>query len=189
LSTDERLLERFLGGDRLAFDELMARHEDRIFGLCLRMLGNRDDALEAAQDTFLTLYRKARQFSGRSQFSTWLYRVAVNTCHDHLRRRRRHATVPIPEGSDPPDRASQDALASAELRPDLLEAMRALPVEFRGAVLLVDLEGLPLDEAAEILRVPVGTVKSRTYRGRRLLADFLRNFRDSSMHQRDEDHA
>jgi RNA polymerase sigma-70 factor (ECF subfamily) len=189
LLSDEDLLAKFLDGDPSAFDELMARHEDRIFGLCLRMLASREDALDATQDTFLTLYRKGRQYSGRSRLSTWLYRVAINTCHDHLRKRSRRHTTPMPEGSDPPDASVQDMFDSVELRPDIVEALAAIPKEFRSAVLLVDVEGLALEEAADILRIPLGTVKSRTYRGRRLLAEHLGNFRDAPQHQRGEDHA
>lgn len=187
--SDEELLSGFLGGDPAAFDELMTRHEDRIFGLCLRMMGTREDALDATQDTFLTVYRKGRQYSGRSKFSTWLYRVAVNTCHDHLRKRKRHQATPLPEDSDPPDASAGDLLDSVELRPDILEALASIPEEFRSAVLLVDVNGLALEEVAEILEVPLGTVKSRTYRGRRLLAEFLGNFRSPPKHQRDEDYA
>jgi RNA polymerase sigma-70 factor (ECF subfamily) len=189
LLRDEELLSDFLGGDGAAFDELMARHEDHIFGLCLRMMGSREDALDATQDTFLTVYRKGGQYSGRSKFSTWLYRVAVNTCHDHLRKRKRHQVVPIPEGSDLPDSSVDDQLDSVELRPDILHALASIPEEFRGVVMLVDIDGLALEEVAEILTLPLGTVKSRTYRGRRLLAEYLGNFRGSSEHQKDEDHA
>ncbi|GBD85576.1 ECF RNA polymerase sigma factor SigE [bacterium BMS3Abin02] len=189
MSSDQVLLDRFLAGDRRAFDELMLRHEDRVFGLGLRMLGNREDALEATQETFLTVFRKAHQFSGRSAFGTWLYRVAMNTCYDRLRKAKRRHTVAMPESSDPPDLASQDALVSVELRPDIVEALTSLQPEFRSAILLVDLEDLPLEEAAQILHVPVGTVKSRVHRGRKLLAQTLRNFRDVSVHQKDDDYA
>jgi len=189
MNSDQVLLDRFLAGDHRAFDELMLRHEDRVFGLGLRMLGNRDDALEATQETFLTIFRKAHQFSGRSTFGTWLYRVAMNTCYDRLRKAKRRRTVPLPESSDPPDLASQDALASAELRPDLLEALASLPPQFRAAVVFVDLEDLSLDEVAQILQVPTGTVKSRVHRGRKLLAETLRNFHDVSAHQKDDDYA
>ena len=109
MSTDQVLIDRFLAGDRQAFDELMRRHEDRIFGLALRVLGDRDDALEAVQETFLTVFRKVRQFSGRSAFSTWLYRVAMNTCYDALRKAKRRRTVPANELTDPPDLGAQDA--------------------------------------------------------------------------------
>jgi RNA polymerase sigma-70 factor, ECF subfamily len=189
LVSDDKLLSAFLDGDAASFDELMSRHEDAIFRLCLRMLGSREDAMDATQDTFLTLYRKGKQFSGKSKLSTWLYRVAINTCHDHLRRRKRRQTVPIPEGIDPPDTAVQDAFDSVEVRPDILTALKAIPEEFRGAIVLIDIEGLSLDTAADALSVPIGTVKSRTYRGRRLLAEYLGNFPSPSEHQRDEDHA
>ena len=189
MPSDEELLSGFLKGDHAAFDELMTRHEDRIFGLCLRMLGSREDALDATQDTFLTVYRKGRQYSGRSKFSTWLYRVAINTCHDHLRKRKRRQTMPIPEGSDLPDPSVGDQFDSVESRPDILTALASIPQDFRSAVMLVDIDGLALDEVAEIIGIPIGTVKSRTYRGRRLLAEFLGNFRGMPEHQRDEDHA
>ena len=189
MTTDQLLLDRFIAGDKRAFDELMQRHEDRIFGLGLRMLGNREDALEATQETFLTVYRKARKFSGRSAFSTWLYRVAVNTCYDHLRKAKRKRTTPLPEHSDPPDVAAQDAFGAVELRPDLTQALAALPAEFRAAVMLVDAEDLSLETAAQILDVPIGTVKSRVFRGRKALAETLRNFRDVSEHQKDNDDA
>ncbi|MGZ8756027.1 MAG: RNA polymerase sigma factor, partial [Acidimicrobiia bacterium] len=87
---DAGLVTSFLEGDRRAFDELMRAHEDRVFAVCLRVLTDRDAALDAVQETFITVYRKAAQFSGASAFSTWLYRIAVNTCYDHLRRNRRH---------------------------------------------------------------------------------------------------
>ena len=153
----------------------MRAHEDRVFAVCLRILTNREAALDAVQDTFITVYRKAQQFSGESAFSTWLYRIAVNTCYDQLRRTKRHQAQPLPEGSDPPDERSEDLLTSIELRPDLEQALSALPPEFRAAVVLSDLEGLPLQAIAEALDVPIGTIKSRVFRGRRLLAEHLRN--------------
>lgn len=189
MSADQVLIDRFLAGDRQAFDELMRRHEDRIFGLALRVLGDREDALEAVQETFLTVFRKVRQFSGRSAFSTWLYRVAMNTCYDALRKAKRRRTVPANELTDPPDPSAQDALGAAEVRPDLVAALDRLPADFRSAVVLVDLEDRSLEDAAAILGVPIGTVKSRVFRGRRTLAEMLRNFRDAPVHQKDDDHA
>jgi RNA polymerase sigma-70 factor (ECF subfamily) len=183
---DARLVSSFLEGDRRAFDELMRAHEDRVFAVCLRILTDRDAALDAVQETFITVYRKAGQFSGASAFSTWLYRVAVNTCYDHLRRNRRHQAQPLPDTTDPADERSEDLLASVELRPDLEQAFASLAPEFRAAVVLSDLEGLPLQAVAEALDVPIGTVKSRVFRGRRLLAEYLRNLSGSSAHQRGE---
>ena len=188
VNADTALIERYLRGDVDAFNDLMRAHEDRVFAICLRMLRDRDAALDATQETFITVFRKVDRFAGHSAFSTWLYRVAVNTCYDQARRSGRRAAEPLPEGMDPADAAAQTALESAELRPDLEAALAALPAEFRSAVILCDAEGLSLQTAAEILGVPVGTVKSRVFRGRRLLAEALGNLRPVSDHLSDEHH-
>ncbi|MFH1330268.1 MAG: sigma-70 family RNA polymerase sigma factor [Actinomycetota bacterium] len=185
---DTALIERYLRGDLNAFNDLMRSHEDRVFAICLRMLRDREAALDATQETFITVFRKVDRFAGHSAFSTWLYRVAVNTCYDHARRSGRHATGPLPEGADRADHHAQAALESAELRPDLEVALAGLPAEFRSAVVLCDVEGLSLRTAAEILGVPVGTVKSRIFRGRRLLAAVLGNLRPVLDHLSDEHH-
>jgi RNA polymerase sigma-70 factor (ECF subfamily) len=114
---DTALIERYLAGDAAAFDELMRAHENRVFGVCLRMLRDREAALDATQETFITVFRKADRFAGRSAFSTWLYRVAVNTCYDAARKAQRRRTDPLPETSDPPDESALDDLASVELSP------------------------------------------------------------------------
>ncbi len=189
-SRDRALLDRFLTGDTGAFTELMREHEDRVFAVCLRVLRDRQLALDATQETFLTVFRKADRFGGRSAFSTWLYRVAVNTCYDLARRRSRHPTEPLPDSLAGPDRRAEDQLAAVELRPDLERALATLSPEFRAAVVLRDLEGLALDTVAEILDVPLGTAKSRVFRGRRMLADALRgNFPDAAGTPTDDDHA
>lgn len=186
---DAALVERYLAGDHAAFDELMRAHQERVFGVCLRMLRDRDAALDAAQETFITVFRKADRFSGRSAFSTWLYRVAVNTCYDALRRQRRHQAEPLPETNDPADHQAVDPFDSAELRPDVEAALMAIPEEFRAAVVLSDLEGLSLQMVAEALDVPVGTVKSRVFRGRKLLAERLGNLGGPSDPHTGEHHA
>jgi RNA polymerase sigma-70 factor (ECF subfamily) len=164
-----------LTGDREAFDSVMKAHEDRVFSVCLRILGNRDRALDATQDTFLTVFRKAAQFQGRSALGTWIYRIAVNTCYDQIRRAQRRPVEPLPDHIDPSDPAAEEHIESAALRPEIERALATLPVEFMNAVILSDLEGLSLPEVAEVLAVPVGTVKSRVFRGRRLLAQRLGN--------------
>lgn len=186
---DVQLIQRFLEGDVDAFDELMAAHQDRVFAVCLRMLRDRDAALDATQETFVTVFRKADRYKAEAAFATWLYRVAVNTCYDLLRRQKRRRAAPLPEGHDPADVRSGDAIAAVELRPAIEEALHSIPPEFRSAVVLVDLQGLALETAAETLGVPVGTIKSRVFRGRRLLAEQLGNLRPDSGHQRDDDNA
>lgn len=172
---DAQLLARVLDGDHDAFNQIMRNHEDRVFSVCLRIMGNRELALDATQETFLTAFRKASQFQGNSALGTWIYRIAVNTCYDHLRRQKRRRMDPMPDHLDPTDHRAEEAVESAALRPEIEHALAALPADFRSAVILSDIEGLALPEVAEILGVPVGTVKSRVFRGRRLLAQRLGN--------------
>lgn len=182
---DIDLIQQYLEGNTNAFDELMRAHEDRVFGICLRMLRDRDAALDATQETFLTVFRKADRYKAEAAFSTWLYRVAVNTCYDHLRRAKRKHADALPDHIDPADPSIGDQLEAVELRPDLEAALQGISTEFRAAVVLVDLEGLALETASEMLGVPVGTVKSRVYRGRRQLAERLGNLSGGPRHQRD----
>ena len=183
---DRELIRRYLAGDVDAFETLMQAHENRVFSICLRMLRDRDGALDATQDVFLAVFRKVDRYKEQAAFSTWLYRVTVNTCYDHLRRAKRKRTEPMPEHFDPGDPSSSDALVAAELRPAIEEALQALPVEFRAAVILVDLEGMSLEGAAGTLEVPVGTIKSRVFRARRMLAQELGNLAPPTKHPTDE---
>ena len=173
--TDSELIARVVSGDRDAFNELMRIHEDRVFSVCLRIMGDREKALDATQEVFLTLFRKAGQFKGESALGTWIYRIAVNTCYDQLRKAKRRPSEHLPDYVDLSDPSAEDAMESAALRPDIEEALDALPPEFRSAVVLADLEGLSMPETASALGIPIGTVKSRVFRGRRLLAKKLGN--------------
>jgi len=169
------LISRVVSGDREAFDEIMRQHEDRVFSVCLRIVSNREMALDATQDTFLTVFRKAEQFKGNSALGTWIYRIAVNTCYDHLRKAKRRQAETLPDNFDPRDPSAEEALESAGMRPEIQAALDQLPPDFRTAVVLSDIEGIGIPEVSSILGVPVGTVKSRLFRGRRLLAQRLGN--------------
>lgn len=184
---DVALIDRYLTGDIDAFNELMDAHEDRVFAICLRMMRDREAALDATQDTFLTVFRKADRFKAKAAFSTWLYRVAVNTCYDHLRRKKRKQAGQLPESYDPEDVAAGDAFEAADVRPSIETALADLSDEFRSAVVLVDLQGLSVEQAADILEVPTGTVKSRLFRARKQLARKLGNLNPDSEHQTDVD--
>lgn len=173
--SDTELVARVVNGDHEAFELVMRAHEDRVFSVCLRVMGNRDQALDATQETFLTVFRKAGQFKGESALGTWIYRIAVNTCYDLIRKSKRRPSEPLPDYVDPADPSSQDLLDSAALRPSIEAALARLPDEFRAAVILSDIEGLSTAEVAKVLGVPPGTVKSRVFRGRRLLAKHLGN--------------
>ena len=180
---DIELIDRYLSGDIDAFNELMAAHEDRVFAVCLRMLRNREAALDATQDTFLTVFRKADRFKAQAAFSTWLYRVAVNTCYDHLRRQKRKQADRLPETHDTPDPGTEDLLRAVDVRSDIEEALLGLTPEFRAAVVLVDLQGMSLEQASDTLEVPVGTIKSRLFRARKQLSQSLGNLRPPNEHQ------
>jgi RNA polymerase sigma-70 factor (ECF subfamily) len=177
---DVDLIDRYLKGDIGAFDDLMAAHQDRVFAICLRMLRDREAALDATQETFLTVFRKADRFQAKAAFSTWLYRVAVNTCYDQLRAKKRWRAEALPPDHDPVDPTGAYGFESADIRQDIEAALATLNDEFRAAVILVDLQGMSLEQASEALDVPTGTIKSRLFRGRKLLAQQLGNLLDRS---------
>jgi RNA polymerase sigma-70 factor (ECF subfamily) len=171
--SDEALLAAHLRGDPRAFGELVARHERRIYGLCLRILGNREDAEDATQEAFLAALRKASSFRRAAAFSTWLYRVAVNAATDQARRRGRArlaALDPEDAGLAAPGGELGEVVATAVA---VQTALAQVPEEFRVAVVLCDLYRVPYADAAQILEVPVGTVKSRVFRGRLAVAERL----------------
>ncbi len=175
---DGALVRRFLQGDASAFGTLVERHETRVYNLCLRILGDGDDARDAAQETFVAAMRKLAQFRGDAAFTTWLHRVTVNTCYDELRRRKRrpmlHVTSPDdpdqPHEPGPPVGDHADEVAGTL---DVAAALATVPEEFRVALVLADVQDLPYEEIGRILDVPLGTVKSRVHRGRIALARAL----------------
>jgi RNA polymerase sigma-70 factor, ECF subfamily len=191
--SDGEVLEAARGGDPGALELLVTTHYDRVHAVCRRMLGNDADALDATQDTLVAAIRALGRFDGRSSVSTWLYRIATNTCLDEIRRRRRRPVIGFEEDvagtADSANTAnsantadSADALTSARTgggrdpadvvaaRMDIDAALVALPEEFRAAVVLRDVCDLPYEEIAAVLGVPVGTVRSRLARGRAALA-------------------
>ena len=184
---DRDLMARAATDDRAAFTELMDRHEDMVFAVAMRMMRDREAALDATQETFLTVLRKADRFSGESAVTTWLYRVATNTCLDMLRKQKRRRFEPLPEHHEEPDRSANEPFEAVEVRPDIEKALADLPEEFRAAIILSDIQGLSIAEIGQILDVPPGTVKSRVFRGRRLLAEKLGNLMDQPRRQRTDD--
>ena len=162
-----------------AFAELVRRYERRIFAICLRQLGSRSDAEDAAQDTFVHLARKAGQFRGDSKWSTFVYRVAVNACRDLQRREGRRPHVPVADVTDAqlgagvtPDTAP-DEMTGRETALMVQAALDHLDDLSRTLIVLCAIEGLSYPEAAGILDMPVGTIKSRVFRARAQLAELL----------------
>lgn len=170
-ATDRALIARHLAGDRDAFGELVRRHQDRLWRVALRTLGNPDDAADAVQDALVSAYRAAGTFRGESAVTTWLHRIVVNACLDLVRRRNSRPATALDEGSL--TIAAPDEISPRETADDVLRALRRLPIEQAAAVVLVDVEGFSVMEAAAILEVPEGTVKSRCARARGRLAGLL----------------
>jgi RNA polymerase sigma-70 factor (ECF subfamily) len=172
--SDAELMAAAAAGDGEAFGEVVRRHRDRLWAVALRTLGDRDEAADALQDALVSAFRAAvaGTFRGDSAVTTWLHRVVVNACLDRTRRRAVRPADPLPD-HDLPDRGA-DAVAARETALDVTAALAQLPVEQRAALVLVDMYGWPVDEAAEVLDCPAGTVKSRCARGRARLLPLLR---------------
>jgi RNA polymerase sigma-70 factor, ECF subfamily len=171
--TDQQLVAAAGRGETGALDVLLARHLDRVHAVCRRILGNEQDALDATQDALIAIARGIDRFDGRSQFTTWCYRVATNAALDEARRRQRR-----PFASDAlPDRPAPDPDPGARVADvvDVDAALAGLSAEYRAPVVLRDLAGLDYAEIAAILELPPGTVRSRIARGRAALADRLGN--------------
>lgn len=169
-ASDTELAARAARGDHHALDALLDRHVQRVYAVCIRIVGNRDDALDATQDALIAVARGIRRFNGSSSFTTWLYRVATNAALDEVRRRARR---PLPFGTLP----ERVVDASVETRVDdqlmIDDALRSVPVEFRAALVLRDLADLDYAQIGAILDIPAGTVRSRIARGRAALARAL----------------
>jgi len=172
---DRVLVDAARGGDRDALEQLLRRHYDTIHAVCRRITGNQADADDAAQDAMIAIVRAIGRFDDRARFSTWAYRVAVNASLDELRRRRRRPFLPGDLRDDAHTAAAGGAPApeSAAARVDVDAALAHLAPEFRAAVVLRDLCQLDYAEIADVLEVPIGTVRSRIARGRAALVPLL----------------
>jgi RNA polymerase sigma-70 factor, ECF subfamily len=169
--SDADLLAAHCAGDHDAFGELFRRHRDRMWAVALRTCGDREIAADAVQDGFLAAFRRADSFRGDAAVTTWLHRIVVNACLDRLRRRRR--TTPLPEYDSAETADHHDDHASTESALDVRAALARLPEGQRVALVLVDMHGMGIVEAAEVLGVAEGTVKSRCARGRAAVAELL----------------
>ncbi len=175
-TVDRALLAAHVAGDAAAFPQLVRRHRDRLWAVALRTTGDREEAADALQDALVSAYRSAASYRGEARVTTWLHRVVVNACLDRLRRKAVRPTVALPDDlalSDP-----RDAIADRETAMEIEGALAALPLDQRAALLLVDVQGHSVQEAADVLGVPTGTVKSRCARGRARLAVTLGHLRN-----------
>lgn len=174
-------VERFRAGDPDVFEQVVRTYYDRVYRLALRMLGTPGDAEDAAQEVFLRIHRRASRFHGRSALSTWIYRVAHNICLDEIRKRKRRPVGTISHGEDfdmaaniPDTQSGPEAIVTAlDESAEIRHALKTLPQEYQSVLILREIEELTYDEIAAVLGCPVGTVRSRLARGRRLLAEHL----------------
>ncbi|MGH9766320.1 MAG: RNA polymerase sigma factor [Blastocatellia bacterium] len=172
--SDDQIIERTLAGETDAFSLLVRRWERSIYGLSLRMLGREEDARDVCQETFLAAFRNLRKFRGDAKFSSWLYRIALNACHSRLRKQGAMVEQSIDQEDDDGYRYEL-ADNGAENLPERLQrnqraelvrkALHALPAEMRQVIIMKEYEELTFTEIAEILQIPVSTVKSRLYAG------------------------
>ena len=177
---EQKLIQRASGGDPAAFNRLMAQHEKKMYAVALRMFGNREDAQDCLQEAMLRVYRAIGSFKGQSSFSTWLYRITMNTCLDELRRKKNKQSTSLDnlleQGWSPSDDEGtpEKHAVRAEMRRELNQAIQELPEDMRSAVVLRDIQGFSYDEIAEALGVNVGTIKSRISRAREKLRGKLK---------------
>jgi RNA polymerase sigma-70 factor (ECF subfamily) len=174
---DAALLRAHVDGDPDAFAELVARHQDRMWAIALRIMRNKEDAADALQDAYISAFRRAGSYRGDAQVTSWLHRVVVNACLDRLRAMRVRETEPFPENLDRWRRlgntTTQDPVEIKEQRSLVAAALDTLNADQRAALVLVDMEGYSIEEAAQILGCAPGTVKGRCARGRARLLPLL----------------
>ncbi len=173
------LIDAILAGNPKKFDLLVQSHQGRVLGSMLAMLGNRHDAEDVTQDAFFTAFRKLDRFERRSSFSTWVHRIAFNLAIDHQRRmssrgRSRQTTVEAAESSVIDREPSPSArLLDQETHAQILEALSQLDVERRNIIAMRDLQGMDYAQIAEVMDIPIGTVRSRLHRARIELREIM----------------
>ena len=177
--SDEEVLAAHVNGDPLAFSILVERHRDRLWAVALRTTSDPEEAADALQDALISAFRRASSFRGDAQVTTWLHRIVVNACLDRLRRRNVRTASPLPADDTPQAlQDPRDDISRSEDQIEIARALAELPDSQREAILLVDVQGYSVEEAAGQLGVPSGTIKSRCSRGRAKLAKRLKHLRN-----------
>lgn len=181
--SDERLIDRTLAGESAAFGELVARYQDRLYGAAVAILHDPDEAKDVVQETFLQAYANLAQFRRTSRFYTWLYRISFNVAVGVLRQKKR--SIPANRLLD----TAWESVTGKEESPEnrqtrqetvqiLWNAIERLPIEYRKAIVLREIDGASYEEIAEAVDIPLGTVRSRLYRARTMLRDIITRFKN-----------
>lgn len=183
--TDSQIIERTLGGEPDAFNLLVRRWERQIYGLTLRMLGRDEEAKDATQETFLSAYRNLSKFRGEAKFSSWIYRIALNICNTRLRSRSK-VTVSLDEQREITglEIAAEDddlgvGIQQEQITRHVRRALQGLPAEMRQVIIMKEYEGLKFSEIADVLGIPISTVKTRMYTGLTELRKRLGHLREA----------
>ncbi len=191
---DARILRGLRAGIETAYEELISRYEQPVYGMVYRLLGNQSDACDVVQEVFLKVFRGVNSFREQSSLKTWIYRIAVNEAHNHRRWFARHCRWEVPMEGEPgsessnsldytpdPGRSPYDQAVDSETRALIERALTRINPIFRTAVVLRDIQNLSYEEIAEILQVSLGTVKSRILRGREALRHELTQRPDAGL--------
>lgn len=176
--TDVELLQAHVRGQRHAFAELLRRHNDHLWQTALRTSYTREDAADSLQDALLSAHRTAASFRAEAEVRSWLHAIVVNACLDRIRRNKIRKAVSLTAETMPEPRDDRDAVAELEMSLVVDHALFSLPPDQRTALVAIDLEGYSVAEAAAMLGVPEGTIKSRCARGRQRLQERLEFLRD-----------
>lgn len=180
MDKESQLIKRARNGDISAFEELIAEYEKKIYNYCFRMTNNREDAEDLAQEVFIKVYRGLKSFKGDSQFSTWIYRIAYNTCVDKFRRKKvrvlsmtpaneEEKELDLPDGEPLPE----EKVLQAEKKKLIQECIESLKPEYKTVIILRDIQDHTYESIADILGIPLGTVKSHISRARAALREAL----------------
>jgi RNA polymerase sigma-70 factor (ECF subfamily) len=184
---EQALISDAQNGSLDAFNTLVLHYQDGVFNTALRIMGDEDQAADAAQDAFISAFKSIKSFRGGS-FKAWLMRTVTNACYDELRRQKRRPTPPLePETEDGEEMDSPRWLADTSMSPEerndadelehaIQHCLNALPTDFRTVVVMADIEGLDYADVAKAARVPLGTIKSRLARARLRLRECLQGF-------------
>lgn len=192
---DQLLVERVRDGDKQAFDLLVAKYQRRLMRLLSRIVHDPAEAEDVVQETFIKAYRALRHFRGDAAFYTWLYRIGINTAKNHLATQGRRTPASIDADTEQAEffndgeylrdiNTPESMLASKQIAQTVNAAMDGLPVDLRTAIALREIEGLSYEEISDIMACPIGTVRSRIFRAREVIAEKLRPLLDMPVDKR-----
>lgn len=190
--TNESLVKSAQSGDMTAFEELVHRHRDKIYGRVFSIVRNEEEALDLSQEAWIKAWQRLHQFAGDSSFTTWITRIAINLCLDHLRRQQRHRVEPLPETREDPLAWERllppvwtnptERLERSELRVRIDAALAKLSEAHRTVLILHEFERLEYKEIARMVGISIGTVMSRLFYARRRMATLLADLQFPDAH-------